>query len=593
MRTRKRGAPAPPPSEPARKRGGGSGASSRAVAAAPTPPPPSAGALRALIASLPRSALEAALAGVASGDLAASGVARHVADVALPVRAKRPRGVPAPVPAHAALVASGAFSVLDAGATVAVLKWLPLEDRVACVTAVCAGWRALRKDGELWRSVCFYPNSRMTVEAGMRVLREVVPAGAVYELKIMWDDSFPVSLLRRVAVECGGAFGGVKRLYLFGKKVSTPILTLFSKHPFFRRLELLSLRGIASSVSLRDVLAVLPPHLQVLNAGCPLIRGRWSQAFSSGDIFRLAQVMGDARAAELGAGRDDAVRATPLLTDLVLGSCDTCVSAGAFLDVGANFPELRSLQTYAVSQLNTVFDAGSWSSVYFNVKRLEPKPTCFPRLRELDLPVGQRAEGEIDVRAMNKFLSVVVASTPVLEKLVIRSIASYSKSPAKPTLKLDSPLPSTLRELSLSWMCLTPTSFPEKMSLPSLVSVELSSCDECVFGTMAALSRGGAPLKSIKVLELTQYGYGRDRRCYLASGDAGMMRKLSLASLRHFTVSAGFGVCGSRAQVPATAFNKFWERAKKYNSAATEDERVRVQIITSEAPFLRLECQDW
>ena len=45
------------------------------------------------------------------------------------------------------------FALLDRELTLLILRQLPLKDKVACVTAVCRGWRVLRSDASLWTDV--------------------------------------------------------------------------------------------------------------------------------------------------------------------------------------------------------------------------------------------------------------------------------------------------------------------------------------------------------------------------------------------------------------------------------------------------------
>jgi len=70
-----------------------------------------------------------------------------------PHQRARDRAPRAAVGGDAALVSTGPFARLDSDVTMLIFESLTFAEKLRVVTEVCRGWRSLRTDPRLWRSV--------------------------------------------------------------------------------------------------------------------------------------------------------------------------------------------------------------------------------------------------------------------------------------------------------------------------------------------------------------------------------------------------------------------------------------------------------
>ncbi len=426
--------------------------------------------------------------------------------------------------ASTGLVSTGPFAAVDATLTVMIFCLLPLEARLSCVSAVCKGWRALRREPELWRAVKL--TEQHFSAAGLTAFflgpRSPLPSpGCVQELALVGNKKFDAKAFKAVLAACTGA----TRIALEGKKLSKDCVLQLVKRKGAAPLQALRLGRTGSA---REVAAAA---LEVLGASPALTELALDGTLSAEWV-------------EAAASRCAAARAggTSLLHTLDAGAGDSW-QAGLEVDalwrMGRSFPELERLSIASVRNAERHRTGGpAWAPL--------------PRLRELrikefgDAFTFQRTA--VSGAQVTDFMSHVAAAAPGLQLVHVANSEEYLSGKDRKAGRTDAPVVpigaalgglgtlQQLRELFIAKLGVRPADVAGA-DLPALERLRLQKCGSHAAAAAAALA-AAAPLLASLTLEFVQREEG------VPGGDTGTcwagLAALDAPALRELSLNQGF-----------------------------------------------------
>ena len=254
------------------------------------------------------------------------------------------------VASDAALTTTGPFSALDAELHLRIFSLLGQDDLLRCVFEVCKGWRALRRDPALWRSVAlcspkFSSAGALAFVSGPR--SPLSSPACVQELKIEGKQAFGAATLETLLL----TLTHVTRISLRGNHLTPELLLLLAEPRAapLERLELQLKHGEVEGVSdemqaaLQDVF-VASPALTSLSVN--MVMGSWLLDAAERSFLARGRVKHPLRKLHIGSYSYISCE-----SGYQCGMCAWVLSL-----LGAAFPELTSI---AVASLRLLDVPGS------------------------------------------------------------------------------------------------------------------------------------------------------------------------------------------------------------------------------------------
>lgn len=401
-----------------------------------------------------------------------------------------------------------------------ILCLLPQEDRLRCVSAICKGWRALRRERELWRDITLSETTHSA--AGLVAFftgpRSPLPEpSCVRRLTLHGCDAWDVKTLKSVVAAATGA----THVTLQGTHVTKACLQLLTKRTSDAA-PLQSLRvGRAASpkdtlTAALDVLASAPALTELSLGGYVRVPGYYTgilltPAWLDEAAIRCAKARGGGASMlhTLGAAELDE-------------SWNPSISWVALGRLGRTFPELERLSMDLVEGLEHMPQGGG------------PAWAPLPRLRELRvLHVGNHGRRNPDV------LARVADAAPNLQRLLLLTHATLHPEARAALEQPQQLLPllgrmPQLRELRLENVpppAAPAADDPEVVSLPELRRIHLQGCGSHAAAAATALAAAAPRLESLSLV------FGPDGPA--GAGVAGLAA-LASPSLRELRLSHDF-----------------------------------------------------
>ena len=367
---------------------------------------------------------------------------------------------------------------------VAIFSLLPFQDRLTVTSSVCKGWRSLRSDERLWRSI-EVDETTFSAEGAKRLFTvggaSPLPSlDCVKELSLHGGTKITVAHLKHVLKACTA----VTKLDLDGSRLSSDCIALLARgHTALTHLTLRKSTASGAKSSASAVLEIL--------AACPnLTHLACCEDITSEYLFLMGQRASSARS----QGR-------PLLSSLSLVdsySSSLSLSPQALARLGATFPELEVVNAaLRCHQEPAIPDAGSWA--------------LLPRLRELSLARILQPRALQTSDRLQALLRGIAAAASGLRLLSIdRGFDLVDHKAIRAGQDKYRPLPSIgpvlggigglqqLEQLKLRQVSVSPSD-ALACDLPSLRSLSLMQCGPESAAAAAALA-SAAPLLTSLVL---------------------------------------------------------------------------------------------
>jgi hypothetical protein len=395
---------------------------------------------------------------------------------------------------------------------------LDFTERLLCVSEVCKGWRALRREPSLWRSLALCAPAFSGAGAVAFVCSPRSPLAspaAVERLELHGGSAFDAKAFKAVLKQLSHA----RDVALSGKKLSPDTLALLAKPGRGAPLERLSVGKCSGATS--TLLGVLRASPALRELACDIsLDAAWLNA----------------AAARTAATRDGgASLLTRLAVGARVGAMDAGLHVGAFARMSLAFPELSSL---AIQTLKGAETAGLGAPVW----------APMPALRELRIEaMGTAYSAKLTRSAqLQELLGRIAAAAPRLTLLhVSRGCEWLSQADVKAG-RVFTPLPAVgagmsgiaslaaLEELKLSYVAVSAADVAAA-DLPSLQRLELRACGAHAAAAAAALARGAPKLRALSLAGVP---------CTELDGTPGPgasgLAALASASLRELALRAGF-----------------------------------------------------
>ena len=472
------------------------------------------------------------------------------------------------VGADAALATTGPFKDLDAELHIRIFSLLSQEDLLRCLLEVCKGWRALRKDPALWRSLalCAPAFSGAGALAFLSGPRSPLPSPAcVQELKIDGKQAFGAKTLEALLL----ALTHVTRISLQGRWLTPDVLTLLAA-PRAAPLERLAVGGRVNN----------PDEMQAALAD--VFHSSPALTSLSVDMFvGVAWLYGlSRRAAAARGGARPVLRELRIMSGTSPWSYESGYECGMFAvalsRLGTVFPALITLAVTSLHGLDTL-GQGPWAPMAA-LRSL--------RIANLELPWTARTTTSAQ---LSQLLGCIAAAAPHLESLDLsRGEEKLSpqdlRSGAQPT-----PLPSVgagagaggvfalqqLRELKLSYVHVSAADCANA-HLPSLRELHLYECGAHAAAAAVALAAAAPALESLWVFDVPAAELDGT-----AGPGVGALSALSHGALRTLRVFTG------TAPFPRTARGAIGLKAAEGKAAKALAREMKALAARKALPALR------
>jgi hypothetical protein len=411
---------------------------------------------------------------------------------------------------------------------------LDFAERLLCVSQVCKGWRALRREPSLWRSLALCAPAFSGAGAVAFVCSPRSPLAspaAVESLELHGDKAFDAKAFKAVLKHLSHA----RRVTLSGKKLSPDAVALLAKPGRGAPLERLSVgkcSNIAIAATLLDVLRASPALREL---AC--------------DISLDAAWL-DAAAARTAAARDGgASLLTCLSVGTRFGGMDAGLHVGAMARMGPTFPELHSLSVQALKGVDLAAAMGGYGYAPHGLGAGAPAWAPMPALRELRIEsVGSWYSTKLTRSAqLQDLLGRIAAAAPRLTLLHVSRGMEYLSHTEIKSGRQFTPLPAVgagmsgiaslaaLEELKLSYVAVSAADVAGA-DLPSLARLELRVCGAHAAAAAAALVKAAPKLTTLAIASMPRTDYDGTP----GPGVSGLAT-LQSASLRELSLLAGFG----------------------------------------------------
>jgi hypothetical protein len=410
---------------------------------------------------------------------------------------------------------------------------LEFKDRLLVVSQVCKGWRALRREPSLWRTLALCAPAFSGAGAVAFVCSPRSPlasASAVESLELHGDKAFDAKAFKAVLKHLTHA----RRVTLSGKKLSPDAVALLAKPGRGAPLEHLSVGKCSNNAIATTLLDVLRASPALRELAC--------------DISLDAAWL-DAAAGRTAAARDGgASLLTTLSVGTRFGGMDAGLHVGALARMGPTFPELSSLSIQALKGVELSGPLG-YGYAPHGLGAGAPAWAPMPALREQRIEsVGAWYSAKLTRSAqLQDLLGRIAAAAPRLTLLHVSRGMEYLSHTELKAGRTFTPLPSVgagmcgiasmaaLQELKLSYVAITAADVAAA-DLPCLERLELRVCGAHAAAAAAALVKAAPKLQALTVASMPR----TENDGTPGPGLAGLAT-LESASLRELSLLAGFG----------------------------------------------------